>query len=174
MLEVRAGMHEGRPVNCALSSNGNQKWNVVKDFNKTLLFILFHGNRIRHSGVSTYRQTAQWLVAVLEVLVASATKIFKTMILRFFGPGTLYIWGCLRMFYRLLRPVYVKTLKCKWNFTCSFICAWNFSHITQINELGGIFGPKGDENYLSRRSIGCTLLSDIARVIESRMIMRQT
>ena len=37
-----------------------------------------------------------------------------------------------------------------------------------------MFGPKKDENYISRRFIGCTLLSNMARVIESRMIMRHT
>ena len=57
MLDVRAEAHEGRPVNCILSYDFNQKWNALTDFNKTVLFILFHGNLVSHSGVSTYNQT---------------------------------------------------------------------------------------------------------------------
>jgi hypothetical protein len=57
MLEVRAETHEGLPVNRALSSDFNQKWEVLTGFNKTPLFILFHGNLVNRSGVSAYIQT---------------------------------------------------------------------------------------------------------------------
>lgn len=57
-LEVRAETHEGLPVNCALSSDFNQKWDVLTDFNKILLFILFHGNLVTVLVlVLTFRQT---------------------------------------------------------------------------------------------------------------------
>jgi hypothetical protein len=57
MLEVRAETHEGLPVNCALSSDFNQKWEVLAGFNKTVLFILFRRNLVNRSGVNTYIQT---------------------------------------------------------------------------------------------------------------------
>jgi hypothetical protein len=129
MLEVCAETHKGRPLNCALSSDFNQKWNVLTDFNRISYLSWFMETSLAILAL-VLTDIAQWLVAVLEVIVASATKIFQTMIFRFFEPETVYIWGCLHMFYRLLRPVYVKTLKCKWNFTCYFICAWNVSYVT--------------------------------------------